>query len=298
MLHSNTSEDRHQQGRNPPAIIIIERQILTRTCILKVLKGELPHWDIIEMASTSDLNLAIGKNVHLIAFDIESRTVSDPEVEKDLAILRDCFPDTPIAVLSAKDDDATILGALQSGVSGFFSTSIPVDVALAGLRLVLAGGVYCPRPIGMVRTGGLNAGTTPPCSVTRSTHPTAPQPCRDGDDDLDYRTDASEDLTPRERDVLAELQLGRTNKIIAAKLNLSENTVKMHIQHLMRKLQARNRTEAVVQWHRRQSDGIAAQSATQPYAGSAVVRLRVETADGSQSSRNDRLKLSSSGWSA
>jgi DNA-binding NarL/FixJ family response regulator len=297
MLHSNTSEDRHQQGRNSPTIIIIERQILTRTCILRVLKSEFPHWDIVEMASASDLNPAIGKNVHLIAFDIESRAITDPEVESDLTILRDCFPDTPIAVLSGKDDDATILGALQSGVSGFFSTSIPVDVALAGLRLVLAGGVYCPRPIGTGRTGGLNGDATPPGSLTRSSYPTSPQVGRESDD-LDFRTDASDDLTPRERDVLAELQLGRTNKVIAAKLNLSENTVKMHIQHLMRKLQARNRTEAVVQWHRRQSDGITAQSANQSYAESAVVRLRVENSDGSQSSRNDRLKLSNSGWSA
>ena len=261
MLHSNTTEDRHQQARNSPAIIIIERQILTRTCILRILKSEFPHWDIIEMSSTGELNLAIGRTVHLIAFDIESRTITDPDVENDLAILRDCFPDTPIAVLSGRDDDATILGALQSGVSGFLSTSIPVDVALAGLRLVLAGGVYCPRPIGTGRSGGITGGAATPASLTRSSYPAVPQACRDSDDDLDFRADTSDDLTPRERDVLGELQLGRTNKIIAAKLNLSENTVKMHIQHLMRKLQARNRTEAVVQWHRRQSDGVAAHSA-------------------------------------
>src|SRR6202008_2062655 len=56
------------------------------------------------------------------------------------------------------------------------------------------------------------------------------------------------DFTPRERHVLAELQLGLPNKLIAAKLNLSENTVKMHIQHIMRKCSASNRTEAVLRW--------------------------------------------------
>jgi DNA-binding NarL/FixJ family response regulator len=54
------------------------------------------------------------------------------------------------------------------------------------------------------------------------------------------------DLTPREKQVLAALELGLPNKLIAAKLNLSENTVKMHIQHIMRKCSARNRTEAVL----------------------------------------------------
>jgi DNA-binding NarL/FixJ family response regulator len=48
--------------------------------------------------------------------------------------------------------------------------------------------------------------------------------------------------------VLAALKLGLPNKLIAVKLNLSENTVKMHIQRIMRKCSARNRTEAVLRW--------------------------------------------------
>ena len=56
------------------------------------------------------------------------------------------------------------------------------------------------------------------------------------------------EFTPREQHVLAELELGLPNKLIAAKLNLSENTVKMHIQHIMRKFSAHNRTEAVLRW--------------------------------------------------
>jgi DNA-binding NarL/FixJ family response regulator len=56
------------------------------------------------------------------------------------------------------------------------------------------------------------------------------------------------DLTPREQQVLAALKLGLPNKLIAVKLNLSENTVKMHIQHIMRKCSAHNRTEAVLRW--------------------------------------------------
>jgi DNA-binding NarL/FixJ family response regulator len=60
-------------------------------------------------------------------------------------------------------------------------------------------------------------------------------------------------LTPREQQVLAELKLGLPNKLIAVKLNRSENTVKMHIQHIMRKCFAHNRTEAVLRWSERLS---------------------------------------------
>ena len=61
------------------------------------------------------------------------------------------------------------------------------------------------------------------------------------------------DLTPREQHVLEALKLGLPNKWIAVKLNLSENTVKMHLQHIMRKCSARNRTEAVLRWSERLS---------------------------------------------
>lgn len=53
-------------------------------------------------------------------------------------------------------------------------------------------------------------------------------------------------FTPREVDVLTELQRGHSNKVIAEKLNLSGNTVKMHLQHIMRKLHVQNRTEVVL----------------------------------------------------
>jgi DNA-binding NarL/FixJ family response regulator len=43
------------------------------------------------------------------------------------------------------------------------------------------------------------------------------------------------DLTPRDQHVLASLQLGLATKLIAVRLNLPENTAKMHIQHIMRK---------------------------------------------------------------
>ena len=50
-------------------------------------------------------------------------------------------------------------------------------------------------------------------------------------------------LTPREKDVLRHLVAGRPNKIIAYELNMHEGTVKVHIRNIMKKLNARNRTE-------------------------------------------------------
>jgi DNA-binding CsgD family transcriptional regulator len=52
-------------------------------------------------------------------------------------------------------------------------------------------------------------------------------------------------ISAREREVLLELAEGRTNKEIAARLNVSPNTVKTHVARLYEKLEARRRTEAI-----------------------------------------------------
>jgi DNA-binding NarL/FixJ family response regulator len=132
---------------------------------------------------------------------------------------------------------------MQQGVRGFFPTSIPVDVAMAGLRLVLAGGVYRPLPIVRQNEASNLKTIAPELPVIDEGNGAIPI--------VSEKTMVN--LTPREQQVLAELKLGLPNKMIAVKLNRSENTVKMHIQHIMRKCSAHNRTEAVLRWSERLS---------------------------------------------
>jgi len=56
-----------------------------------------------------------------------------------------------------------------------------------------------------------------------------------------------DDLTPRERDVLRELALGRSNREIASALGIGDETVKTHVGHLLGKLGVENRAQAIVQ---------------------------------------------------
>lgn len=219
-----------------PVLVIIEPLTLTRTCLLSILRRELPGFDIVEMATTDNLGCVSRRDVRLVALNIGDKSIADPSVEDDIVLLEDFHPHASIALLSNRDDEASALAAMHRGVRGFIPTSIPVELAVAGLRLVLAGGVYRPLPIiGHNGTSGLEQSEMP--SMVPST---------------DLTKDAMEktmiDFTPREQHVLAALELGLPNKLIAAKLNLSENTVKMHIQHIMRKCSARNRTEAVLRW--------------------------------------------------
>jgi DNA-binding NarL/FixJ family response regulator len=231
-----------------PALVIIEHQVLARTCILSILRREFTGFEIVEMPTAAGLSWLSGRDVRLIALNIEDKQITDPSIEETLTLVSESFPNAYIALLSKRDDEATASAALQRGVRGFFPTSIPVEVAIAGLRLVLAGGVYRPLPI--IRQNEASSLKT----ISAYTDVPALSMINRGNCATKIVSEeAMVDLTPREQNVLAALKLGLPNKLIAAKLNLSENTVKMHIQHILRKCSAHNRTEAVLRWSGRLS---------------------------------------------
>jgi DNA-binding NarL/FixJ family response regulator len=223
-----------------PAIVIIEDRLLARTCIANILRKEFAGFEIVEMATTTGLAGLSGRDVRLIAFNMGDKQITDPSIEDRLALIEESCPNTRVALLSNRDDEDTASAAMQRGVDGFFPTSIAVEVAVAGLRLVLAGAAYRPLLIKRHEGTGLRAITE---------YGSAPDLSSVSDDDSIARiAHGRTGLTPREQHVLAALKLGLPNKLIAVKLNLSENTVKMHIQRIMRKCRARNRTEAVLRW--------------------------------------------------
>jgi DNA-binding NarL/FixJ family response regulator len=222
-----------------PVIIVVAHSTLTRTAIASILRRELAGFELMEMAAPNDLNRALGRNVRLIALDVGDKSVRNPCIESQLAIIDKLFPHVSLALLSSADGEAAV--AMRRGVRGFFSTSISVDVAIAGLRLILAGGVYWPLPIEAGQGGTACIGVTVRADTDEPDKVENGEPFRRRE-----MRKMGIDLTPRERNVLEALELGLPNKLIALRLNLSENTVKMHIQHIMRKCFARNRTEAVL----------------------------------------------------
>jgi DNA-binding NarL/FixJ family response regulator len=224
-----------------PVLVIIEHRVLMRTCILGILKREFAELEIVELATTSDLTCVSGRDVRLVALNIGDKPIIDASVEEQLMLLEKLCPNASVVLLSSRDDEDTASAAMQRGVRGLFSTSIPVEVAIAGLRLVLAGGVYRSLPV-INQNEGPALLTTTACSDL--TGPPAIHNGNGGTKGSIERMVAR--LTPRQQQVLEGLALGLPNKLIAARLNLSENTVKMHIQHIMRKCSARNRTEAVL----------------------------------------------------
>jgi DNA-binding NarL/FixJ family response regulator len=138
-----------------------------------------------------------------------------------LMAFRQRFPAQPVVVVSGSDQPRLMSEAISAGAAGFIPKSgATSDRFTAALRLVLAGGTYVP-PEALLAREGENA-------------PKAQAP----------------QLTGRQDEVFALVMEGLSNKMIARRLNIAENTVKIHVSNLLKKLQVDTRAKAIVKGSR------------------------------------------------
>jgi len=197
-----------------PKILLADDHALFREGVKQLLARLHPHVLVIEAANGAEVLHAARAQQD---FDLVLLDLAMPGVDgfTGLAAFRTHAPSTPVVVLSASEDAADVRAALDGGASGFISKSSSSEVILGALRLVLAGGVYVPPTL----LGGHNA-------VAAKA-------------DIDA-------LTPRQRDVLALLAQGLSNKKIGDTLGLSEATVKQHVSAVLKTLNVANRMQAVI----------------------------------------------------
>jgi DNA-binding NarL/FixJ family response regulator len=157
--------------------------------------------------------------IDLVLLDL---TMPGAEWSEGLRQIREALPGKPVIILSAADDRRHVLQAVNLGAAGFIPKSSPSRVMLSALRLVLSGGVYLPPAL--IEQPGSPADTFSPVAAEQ----------------------AIAFLTPRQREVLALLGQGKSNKEIARSLELAEGTVKLHVTAILKALGVNNRTRAVV----------------------------------------------------
>ncbi|MBV9288444.1 MAG: response regulator transcription factor [Hyphomicrobiales bacterium] len=134
-----------------------------------------------------------------------------------LGTLSELVPNAPVIILSSKDDGDLARTAISHGAKGYIPCTMGFELAVAAVRLVLAGGSYAPMDFGAARG----------------------QPPRVADVPVGG-------VTPRELAVVRAIQQGKSNKVIAYELNMCESTVKVHVRNIMKKLSAKNRTEVAM----------------------------------------------------
>jgi DNA-binding NarL/FixJ family response regulator len=222
---SGLSETLGQQPRGN-AIVYIDSQRLTRDCVTEQLAVRLPEMLIEAVAQVYDLSsedIDAGRFV-LGILNKHSRHIGEAELLEQLSFLATTAPNLPLALLSDLDDADEVAEAFKLGIRGYIPTSLPIRQAAEAIRLVNAGGSFLPSSI-------LSLSTT----VARVPSPAFAENAFCG-----------KSFTPRQLEVLRRLWEGKQNKLIAYDLNMCESTVKVHIRHIMKKLNARNRTQVVL----------------------------------------------------
>ena len=147
-----------------------------------------------------------------------------------LAEIRAQFPNSKFAVVSASEDKADVLAAIDAGFNGFMSKSLS-NVHIAGaIRDILDGGIYIPTNL-MTNTKSRQ-------------YQAADQPSLQTEKPPPVSANAAKTLlTARQNEVFDLACEGLSNKEIGDRLGISEGTVKVHISAMLTILRLRNRAE-------------------------------------------------------
>lgn len=198
-----------------PTLLVADDHPLFRTAVLHVLRERLPQFRTLEAASAATLGTALQEHpeVELVLLDL-----SMPGTRGFSALLhvRGEYPELPVVIISSNDHPRVIRRAQQFGAVGFIPKSAPAEAMGAAIEAVLAGDSWFP-----------------PMAAERS----------EADAELAARL---AQLTPQQFRVLLYLADGLLNKQIAAEMGLAENTVKVHVTAVLRKLACHSRTQAAV----------------------------------------------------
>jgi DNA-binding NarL/FixJ family response regulator len=211
----------------PIRVLIADDQRVVREGLTMVL-GLLPDVDVIGAASDGHEAVSLACSLHpdVILMDLRMPRCDGVEATR---MLRDRLPAVRVVVLTTYADDRSVLEALHAGARGYLTKDAGGTQIRQALQQVLADQAAIDPA---VQHHLLDA-------VTAASPPAAPTPARDLDG-----------LTARETEVLSLIAAGLSNAEIAARLVVSEGTVKSHINHLLAKTGCRDRAQAVAYAYR------------------------------------------------
>ena len=198
-------------------VLIMDEQSLFRDGLSLRLKQIDETIEIIQSANLIDMQqiLADDKNIDLLIFDTDMVDINSADIINKIKQLNQTIK---IIAISSSEDAKNIKKLFSYGVKGFIPKKLDSNILGGALKLILDGGTYIP-PI-MLNNGFC---TNTPINST-----------------------LKKNLTHRQSQVLDLIAQGKSNKQIAYDMGVSEATVKLHINALLRSLKVNNRTQAVI----------------------------------------------------
>jgi two-component system, NarL family, nitrate/nitrite response regulator NarL len=146
--------------------------------------------------------------------------------------LRQAAPGARIMMLTVSEDEADLAAALRAGACGYLLKTIEGDALVSAIQRAMRGASVVAEEM----TGKLVAAYRGAAASSEAA-PVEPPPAP---------TSAIGQLSPRELEILRGIARGASNKEIARDLGIAETTVKIHVQHVLRKLDVSSRVQAAV----------------------------------------------------
>jgi DNA-binding NarL/FixJ family response regulator len=200
-------------------VLVADDHTLFRDGIVSLLEAA-GHQVIAQVGDgRSAVEAALELKPDLVLLDITMPIMDGPQA---LRKIKASLPDTQVVMLTVSDEDELLLESVSHGASGYLLKSLTAEEFLELLQGLERGEAAL--------TGKMTA---------RLIKGVADRPRQQ-----EYPT---ETLSPREIELLRLVATGHSNKAIAERVSISENTVKYHMKNILQKLAAKNRTEAVTQ---------------------------------------------------
>lgn len=198
-------------------ILIADDHALFRDGLGLYLEKLEPDAVVLQASSYSQMFklLSSDKKINFVFFDFE---MADMPWQDAFEKLKETAPEVSFAIISGSEDSRTIKSILSSGAKGYLPKRLEAKVLNNALRLILDGGTYVP-----------------PNLIENHSQEMS-----------NAKNSGIKNLTNRQSQVLDLIAQGKSNKQIAFDMGVSESTVKLHINALLRSLHVSNRTQAVV----------------------------------------------------
>ena len=204
-------------------VLIADDHALFRDGLSMLLEKIDPKSVIFQAANFSQAQKILNdeKKVDLVIMDLD---MPDMNWEDGLQEIKAKADGARFVVVSASEDPRDIRKSLEQGVCGYIPKRSEPKILSSALQLVLDGGTYLPPSV-----------LEPNTAISGSEKNSATAPVSNG-----------KTLTNRQNQVLGLVAQGLSNKQIAYEMGVSEATVKLHINALLRSVGATNRTQAVI----------------------------------------------------
>ncbi|MFO7646481.1 two-component system response regulator NarL [Halomonas campaniensis] len=204
----------------PASILIIDDHPLLRRGVSQLLELEEDMALIGEAGEPVEgIRLALALDPDMVLLDLNMPGMNGIETLKRLR--EEGFAGR-VVMFTVSDHEEDVVDALQAGADGYLLKDMDPDEMIRQLRQASLGRMVISESLTALLAGALRS---------QRSQPAAPD---------------IQSLTQREREILRELAGGLSNKMIARKLDITEGTVKVHVKHLLKKLNLRSRVEAAV----------------------------------------------------